>query len=239
MPDDTSPSGTRAADLIVQQLEPKILSGELPDRSPLPAERDLMAQFGASRTVVREAITALSHRGLVEHRPRFRPIVRKPGYDTALNAIGGVVRHLLGKPGGVKNLYESRIFFERALAREAALSARKHDIEELRSALAANRDAMNDSDAFYETDVAFHGVLYRIPRNPIFPAVHASYTSWLAPHWVKMARSPERNMVNYRSHQDIFDAIVERDPDGAEESLLNHLRAAWEYVRVTFDTDPA
>ena len=227
----------RAADAVIARLEEQIMSGVLEDRAPLPAERALMEQFGASRTVIREAIATLSNRGLIESRPRFRPIVRKPDYETALTAVGGIVRHLLTERGGVKNLYDSRIFLERALVRQAAQSAQKVDIANLRSALAANEQAIDDSEAFYATDVAFHGVLYRIPRNPIFPAVHEGYTSWLAPHWEKMLRSPDRNIVNYRSHQAIFDAIVDRDPDGAEEALGNHLRAAWEYVRVTFDED--
>lgn len=235
LPNPSASTGGRAADFIIDQLERQIASGDLQDRSPLPAERDLMAQFGASRTVVREAIAALSSRGLVESRPRFRPIVRKPGYDTALNAIGGIVRHLLGEHGGVKNLYDSRIFVERALVRDAALNAQKEDIQNLRSALEANKAAIDDSERFFATDVAFHGVLYRVPRNPIFPALHDAYTSWLAPHWAKMLRSPERNRVNYSSHERICNAIIERDPDLAEEALLSHLRAAWEYVRVTFD----
>ena len=231
-----TPAG-RAADAVIAQLEQQIMSGALEDHAPLPAERTLMEQFGTSRTVIREAISALSNRGLIENRPRFRPIVRKPDYETALTAVGGIVRHLLTEKGGVRNLYESRVFLERALVREAARSARKDDIARLKGALAANFDAIEDSDAFYATDVAFHGVLYSIPRNPIFPAIHEGYTSWLAPHWEKMLRSPERNLVNYRSHQAILDAILERDPDGAEEALVNHLRAAWEYVRVTFDRE--
>ena len=232
-----SPQNGRAADAIVDQLARRIMSGELPDRAPLPAERALMVQFGASRTVVREAITMLSNRGLLESRPRFRPIVRKPGYDTALNAIGGTVRHLLEEPGGVKTLYDSRIFIERALVREAARSARKEDIRDLRDALEANRLAIGDYRRFYETDVDFHGVLYRIPRNPIFPAIHVAYTSWLAPHWANMPRSPERDQVVYSSHELICNAIIERDPEVAEEALLTHLKSAWETVRVTFDTD--
>ena len=231
-----TPAG-RAADVVIARLEQQIMSGALEDRAPLPAERTLMEQFGTSRTVIREAISALSNRGLVENRPRFRPIVRKPDYETALTAVGSIVRHLLTESGGVKNLYDSRVFVERSLVRDAARSAQKDDIAQLKEALAANHDAINDSRAFYATDVAFHGVLYRIPRNPIFPAIHEGYTSWLAPHWEKMLRSPERNLVNYRSHQAILEAIIERDPDGAEEALVNHLRAAWEYVRVTFASD--
>ncbi|WP_419913060.1 FCD domain-containing protein [Hoeflea sp.] len=232
----TAQSG-RAADIVIAKLEELIVSGALENNAPLPAERNLMEQFNASRTVIREAIATLSSRGLIESKPRYRPIVKKPDYATALTAVGGIVRHLLGERGGVKNLYDSRVFIERALVRDAALSAQKEDITLLREALAANERAINNSDAFYATDTAFHGVLYRIPKNPIFPAIHEGYKSWLAPHWEKMLRSPERNLVNYKSHEAIFNGIVERDPDAAEEALVNHLKAAWEYVRVTFDTE--
>lgn len=225
----------RAADNVVAMLEAKIVSGELEDKTPLPAERELMEQFGASRTVIREAISQLSSRGLIETRPRFRPIVRKPDYATVLHACGNVVQHLLTDRTGIKNLYDSRVFIERALVREAAVSARKDDIVGLREALEENRKAIPDSNEFYRTDVAFHGVLYRIPRNPIFPAMHEGYTSWLAPQWDRMLRSPERNEVNYLAHKAILDAILERDPVAAEEALNNHLKAAWEFVRVTFD----
>ncbi|WP_417828038.1 FCD domain-containing protein [Thalassospira sp.] len=227
----------RAADEIVRHIEKKIVSGALPDRSPLPAERDLMAQFGTSRTVVREAITALSNRGLIENRPRFRPIVRKPGYETIIRNVDSIVGHLLSENHGVKNLYDTRVFLERALVREAALNAQTVDIRKLKSALLANEKAINDSTLFYETDVAFHGVLYDVPQNPIFPAIHQAYLSWLAPHWRRMPRSPERNLVNFRSHQAIAEAIFERDAEAADEALTRHLHAAWEYVRVTFEPE--
>ena len=236
LPAETDAASGRAADHLVGALEARIASGELADGVHLPAERDLMAEFGISRTVVREAIARLASRGLLESRPRYRPIVRRPGYDAALTAVGGVVAHLLKEPGGVKNLYDTRIFLEAALARTAALSARKEDIAALREALEANERAIPDSGLFYATDVGFHAVLYRVPRNPIFPAVHRAFTSWLAVHWQQMQRSPERNRVNFLSHKAIFDGIVERDPDAAEKAVTAHLNAAWEYVRGTFPT---
>ena len=185
--------------------------------------------------MVREAVVALASRGLVESRLRFRPVVRRPGFGAAIAAANGVVGHLLANSGSVRNLYEARIFLEAALVRHAALSARKEDIEALHAALAANEAAIPDSTAFYQTDVAFHAVLYDIPKNPVFPAIHQAFTGWLAPHWVKMPRSPERNRVNFLRHFDIYNAIRDRDPDAAEAALTAHLNAAWEYVRGTFD----
>lgn len=226
----------RAADRVVRAIEAEIAAGALADGAFLPAERELMTRFDVSRTVVREAVARLASRGLVESRPRFRPVVRRPGYDTAIGALGGMVGHLLREPGGVRTLYDVRIFLEAGLVRHAALHARRDDMAALREALAANEAAIPMSDLFYATDVAFHAVFYRIPGNPVFPAVHTAFTGWLADHWRRMPRSQERNRVNWLSHKAILDAVAERDPDGAEKALLSHLNAAWEYVRGTFET---
>jgi DNA-binding FadR family transcriptional regulator len=228
----------RAADVVVAQIEARIALGELPDGAFLPAERELMSEYRISRSVVREAVARLASRGLIEARHRFRPVVRRPGYDAALSAVGGIVSHLLSDSSGVKNLYDTRVFLEAALVRHAALHARKDDIAALRSALGANEQAIPDSQSFYATDVAFHAVLYEVPRNPVLPSVHKAFTSWLSPHWERMLRSPERNRINFLSHREICEAILERDPDAAERALQNHLAAAWEYVRGTFAEAP-
>lgn len=224
----------RAADLVVRKLAQKIQSGELADGQPLPPERNLMEEFGISRTVVREAVVALSNKGLIDARPRHRPVVRKPGYDAAFDSMESVVSHLLHEPGGVRNLFDSRILIESALVREAAKHANKDDIASLKEAVKANEAAIHDSDAFYQTDIGFHQVLYNIPRNPVLPAINKAYTSWLSPHWSQMARLPDRNQSNFEAHQRIFEAILMRDPDAAETALRDHLKDAWEQVRKTF-----
>ena len=164
--------GGRAADAVAREIEARIVSGALPDGAHLPPERDLIDTYGVSRTVAREAVAMLASRGLVESRPRHRPVVRRPGPEAALAAAGGVVEHLLRDGPGVKNLYDIRILLEGALVRHAALNARKDDIAALARALAVNEAAIPEAEGFYATDVAFHAVLYDLPRNPILPAVH-------------------------------------------------------------------
>ena len=215
-------STKRAADFVIQTLEERIRTGELRDGEPLPTERDMMGEFRISRTVVREAVHALSNRGLVEARPRFRPVVRKLGYDAAVHAAGSVVAHLLDQPGGLKNLFDTRIMVEAALVRQAALHAEKDDVAALKQALEVNGAAIDDSEHFWRTDMDFHGVLYRITGNPVLPAIHKAYTTWLSPYWEK-PRLPEDNQTNYRAHKAIFEAIRMRDPDAAEERLRSHL----------------
>ncbi len=232
------PSNTRAADAVVRGIEARIISGSLVSGTPLPPERDLIGTYGVSRTVVREAVATLASRGLVESRPRYRPVVRRPGFDAALAAADGVVGHLLRETGGVRALYDTRILLEGALVRQAAMNARKDDLAALDGALDENEAAIPDSGRFYATDTAFHGILYDIPRNPVLPAVHRAFTAWLSPHWSRMPRSPERNRINWLRHRDIARAIRERDPDAAEAALNAHLSSAWEYVRGTFTEEP-
>jgi DNA-binding FadR family transcriptional regulator len=225
----------RASDDLVAEIEVRIASGQFENNKPLPAERDLMDMFGASRTVVREAISTLANRGLLESKPRFRPVVKKPDYGTVLTATGKIIEHLLSEPGGVSDLYKSREFIERSLARHAALHANKDDIAELKAALAANYEAIDDTPRFFQTDMAFHGVLYNIIRNPIFPAIHEGYLSWLSPSWGKMNRAPDHNLINYQAHKKIYDAILERDPVQAEDAMSEHLAVAWEVVKDTLE----
>ncbi|MEX0349162.1 MAG: FCD domain-containing protein [Paracoccaceae bacterium] len=224
----------RAADQIIQALEDRIRAGRLVDGDPLPSERELMEEFDISRTVVREAVQALSNKGLIEARPRFRPVVRKPGFDTAIDTVSGVVGHLLDQPGGVRNLFETRIMVEAALVRQAARDATRDDISALKYALDENRMAINDSELFYLTDTRFHSVFFDISRNPVLPAIQRAYTTWLAPQWRRMPRLPDRNRRNYEAHSAIFDAILMRDPDAAEEALRDHLAEAWAQVQATF-----
>ena len=236
MPSTVSPAGeARAADAIVQALERRIVGGEFENQERLPSERELIEEFGASRTVIREALTTLSNRNLIVRKLRNRPVVRRVGYDTVLDATSPVIQQLLSDPEGVRDLYDARIFVEKGLVRNAVENAGRDDIKSLKSSLAANKEAIEESDAFYATDVAFHRVLYTIGGNPIFPAIHEGFVSWLAPHWARMERLPEHNARIYEAHEAIYQAILERDTDEAEAALVRHFDIAWEFVKSTFD----
>ncbi len=225
-----SGSQSRAADDLFREFESMIKSGALTEGETLPPEREITEKFGVSRTVVREAILALSNKGLVEAKPRFRPVVRKPSFDTAFDTVGNVASRLLEDPQGVKNLFDTRIMLEVYLARQAAVDAGREDIQVLKTALEKNGEAINNMDLFFETDIQFHRVLYEIAGNPILPSIHKAYITWLQPNWVKMPRSPERNTLNFESHTAIYEAIIMRDPDAAEAAMRKHLADAWDQI---------
>lgn len=229
----TTEARTRSADKLVATFEAQIRSGALADGAVLPPEREIAQSHGVSRTVAREAVLALANKGLIRARKGFRPVVVTPGVDTAIDAVSAIVPHLLQQSGGVRHLFELRILIEVSLVRQAARDARRVDLENLRDALAANGAAVDDAEAFYRTDTAFHGVLFAIPGNPVLPALHRAFTDWLHPHWSAMPRDDTRNIRNHAAHTRVYDAILMRDPDQAEAELRAHLDQAWEQVHTT------
>lgn len=235
MPPSPTEAKPRAADQLIAAFEERILAGELAPGDPLPPEREIVQEHGVSRTVVREALRVLSSRGLIDARPGYRPVVARPGYDAAIDVVGSLMTQMLGKTGGVRNLFDLRIRMEVSLVRDAALTADSKSIERLETALEDNRRAIEDSELFYQTDTAFHGIFYEVTGNPILPAIHRAYTDWLSVQWKQMPRLPDRNRSNYEAHKAVFDAILRRDPDRAEQALRYHLDAAWQQVSTTFE----
>ena len=64
----STPRVTRAADVIMDQIERLILEGKVRPGQKLPSERRLAEEFDVSRPTVREAIQKLEARGLIQRR---------------------------------------------------------------------------------------------------------------------------------------------------------------------------
>jgi GntR family transcriptional repressor for pyruvate dehydrogenase complex len=211
---------------VSARLEARIIDKTYDVGDLLPSERDMMREFGVGRPAIREALAHLRNMGLVELRSGERAQVIQPTPEVVVDALSGVAKHMLIAPDGVRNFQNARLFFEVGLARHAALHATGEDIDQLRSALEANQAALNDLARFEQTDVAFHYVLAVIPRNPIFPAIHAAIAEWLVQqrhitlNWRGRKGTAERA---YAAHKAVYEAIAARDPDRAERAMRDHL----------------
>ena len=223
----------RRADAVAQAVADDVSRGLLLPGARLPTERALMLAHGVSRAVAREAVALLAAQGLVRLRPGHRPVVQKPGFDAVMGALAGLAGQLVHDAAGAASLFETRILVECALARQAARHARPEDLHRLDAALQANGEAIGDAARFYATDVAFHGALYAVPRNPIWPALHQAYVQWLTAHWRRMPAGEALDRTAWSAHAAIRDAVHARDADAAEDAVRRHLLTAWELVRPT------
>jgi GntR family transcriptional regulator, sialic acid-inducible nan operon repressor len=211
---------------VSARLEARIIDKTYDVGDLLPSERDLMREFGVGRPAIREALAHLRNMGLVELRSGERAQVIRPTPEVVVDALSGVAKHMLIAPDGVRNFQNARLFFEVGLARHAASHASGEDVEQLRLALEINQAALSDLARFEKTDVAFHYVLAVIPRNPIFPAIHAAIAEWLVQqrhitlNWRGRKGTAEEA---YEAHKAIYEAIAARDPEMAEKAMRDHL----------------
>ncbi len=216
---------------VAAQLEEAITTGRFAPGDQLPSERDLMEAFGVGRPAVREALLLLARMGLVQLSTGERARVTRPTVDGLVDQLSGAARHFLASPGGEEAFQDARRVFEAAIARNAAETATKADIERMRAALRANRDALSDMAAFERTDVAFHASLAETGGNPIFPAMYTALVGWLARQRQISLRAPGAAAAALHSHEEIFDAVEKRDPERAWRAMNRHLRAVMGYYR--------
>jgi GntR family transcriptional repressor for pyruvate dehydrogenase complex len=222
-----SPFGTvrrrKLYEEVAARIEAMIHEGQFLPGDQLPSERELMKQFGVGRPAVREALFALQKMGLVAVNSGERARVTQPTPKVVFESLAGAARHLLAAPDGVRHFQQARDFFETGLARYAAAHATEADLAQLKQALEANRQALDNLYAFERTDVAFHYVLALIPRNPIFTAIHEAIAAWLTEQRTITLRTPGQKFVAFRAHEKIYEAIAARDPDRAERAIRTHL----------------
>ena len=216
---------------VAAQIEEAIISGSVAEGESLPSERDLMASFGVGRPAVREALLLLQRIGLVQLSTGGRARIIRPTFSVLVNQLAATARHFLATPGGEASFQDARRLFEAAIARNAAIVAKKADVIKLRAALEANRAALPDMTAFERTDVAFHFALASIGDNPVFAALHGGIVEWLSMQRHVSLRIAGAAEKAFQSHEAIFDAVANNEPERAWEAMDQHLQDVMKFYR--------
>jgi DNA-binding FadR family transcriptional regulator len=119
------------------------------------------------------------------------------------------------------------MFIEKAMARNAAIHIADEQLKELQRALKSNEAAIGDRQAFVDSDVAFHRILFLVPGNPVFESIYTVLMTWLMYRWSKIPRDNETEALAFEGHRAVVRAIARRDPDAAEKKMEEHLISSW------------
>jgi DNA-binding GntR family transcriptional regulator len=94
------PAGTRRYQAIAERLLADIRNGRHPVGSRLPTEVELCRRFRASRYTVREALRAITERGLISRRPGAGSLVvaaeQPPVFTQRLASLAGLLSYPAG-----------------------------------------------------------------------------------------------------------------------------------------------
>ncbi len=214
----------KLSDEVFSRLERMITSGELEPGDEMPSERELMERFGVGRPAIREAMQALAGMGLVAISHGERAKVLELTARSLFRQVDMTAKIMLSKSSdSLEHLKSARIFFERGMAREAALKATAGDIADLRAILEHQRASLGQAEEFISADMEFHTRIAQISGNPIFAAVSEAMLAWLKEYHTDMLIWTGKENFTLVEHEEIINCLALHDPGAAEQAVLKHL----------------
>ncbi|HSF80496.1 MAG TPA: FadR/GntR family transcriptional regulator [Anaerolineales bacterium] len=212
----------RLYEQIVEQIEARILAGDLKPGDKLPSERELAERFGVSRTAIREAVKALTQKGLIEVHPGRGTFV--------INSTPQAVRHsldLMIKIDGIegtRSLVEVREILEPEIAALAASQATEEHRSAMQEAVALMDASLDDIEAFIEADLDFHLALAEGTQNLLIPTLVDTLVVLLRKQRMRIALVDGGMARAQIHHKKILAAVRSGEPEAAKKAMRAHLQ---------------
>lgn len=208
----------------VETIGSRIVRGQYAPGTALSPD-GLEAEFGISKTVLREALRVLAAKGLVDSRQKRGTVVRPRASWSLLDA--DLLRWQGGQPDATffANLAEVRAIVEPAGARLAASRRTEDDLARLRDALSMMAEAGSDAVAVVEADLAFHQALLDAAHNELLSRMEVVIEAGLRARDA-VVHSGEDWPDSVPLHRAVLDAIEARDGAAAAAAVLHLLEQA-------------
>lgn len=195
-----------SAEQIRHTLAARIIDGTLEPGMPLD-EQGLAAEFGVSRTPIREALRLLRASGLVEQRPHSSAVVAKPD-DATLTGMFEVMAHLEALSAGLSAVMMS-------VGERQVLTKLHADMAEIMRE--------GDQQAYTEANEVFHSLIYAGAHNAYLDELTRMTRQRLQPFRRAQFASLGRLGRSHAEHTRVIAAILCGDRVGAETAMREHI----------------
>lgn len=227
------------ANALAGELVERIVKGEFPSGTTLPAEPALCERFSVSRTVVREAVKMLQEKGLVQVRRGTGTTVTPSVTWNMLDEL--VLSASIAEQNGLDvldDLVVTRRLLESDMAHVAARLADDEVVDQLRRLVDAMDTLVDDPMAYADKDRAFHDTIMRTSGNRIARAVVRALESQVV-NTARYLGEIRRDLcvASNKGHRNIYLRIADHDPHGAAQAMFTHITEAW-VVRRGGSADP-
>jgi DNA-binding GntR family transcriptional regulator len=201
-------------DELAGRLRELIVEGDLDEGEKIP-EKDLCARFGVSRTPLREALKVLASEGLVTLTPNRGASVSALTLQDLEEVfpVMGALESLSGE-------LACATITEAELARIRAL----HE-----DMVACWRDG--DRPGYFRLNQTIHQTILEATRNPTLIAAHRALSGRIRRARYLANMSDRRWAQAVREHEDILEALEERNAARLGRLLKRHVRNKLDTVR--------
>lgn len=210
---------------VVESLEKALVL--TPEDEKLPAEHELAERFSVSKAVIREALTVLKDRGLVQSRNGDGSYVSRPNTETVAKAVSRIIETSCIND---ENLHETRLVLETATVRLAAANARPDDIARLEATIDAMADLGMPYDDWLAVDIDFHVAMAKAGGNDLLKMFVEMMMLLLKKYMLKGLYSNYDQTCTLNEHREIVRAIRTGKPDLCERAVRSHIFSARNHV---------
>ncbi len=215
----------RGKNMVAEALALRILSGDYQPARPLPVEAALLAEFGVSRTCLREALQMLAAKGLVRSRPKLGTFVRESHDWNFLDAdILRLRQRVVSKPVFLRELFAVRRMVEPETAALAAVHATPAMLAKLQVAVLEMASANGArTEATMEADVTFHRLLLAASDNALLSGLGACIEQALRASIAITSHPDVGSEFALDKHLAVFEAVCDGNVDAARNAMVTLL----------------
>ena len=204
---------------LVEDIGVAIVTGCYSEKNPFPFEADLCRQYGASRSVLREAVKMLTAKGLLGARARHGTWVRPESDWNLLDP--DVLRWLLERKFSTALLIEftqMRLAVEPAAAAKAAAAGRE-DNTPIPRAQEPHKPAERGEEHPLGSDIAFHVAILHATGNRFYEQLRELIETALRFSIRTSNRVKGVRLASVDDHRKVLDAIDAGDGPRAERLM--------------------
>jgi len=209
-------------EVITRELALRIIQADRrSEQVSFPNERNLSAELGVSRTVVREAMKVLVDKGLVEmspkagtrSRPRSAWKLLDPDILIWQAELAPDARFLL-------DLCEVRLAIEPTAAGFAAVRASREELDEIARRLMKRAALPEDAplETIVDLDLQFFNAVIAASHNPLLVNLSAVVVVPFRTTLLYIFHSARAIALALKSQQDLFRALHRKDPVAASKA---------------------
>lgn len=213
----------KAAQVVVRQVRQAVLSGKLAIGDKLPAERELIIQFGFSRAVVREALRLLEDDGLIRLQAGRNggAVVTNPDTIQIMSNIDMVLRL---QQTSIHEVHEAQRLIEPMIVKLAITRATAEDFKRIRETIELIEAHPDDIELVREQSNRFHVLLGEATKNNVIAVVAGMLRQIVVD--LKYVGDATQALSIARIHRRILEAIEAKDVDVAIRRSLRHINAS-------------
>jgi GntR family transcriptional repressor for pyruvate dehydrogenase complex len=214
-------NGTTAEEVAVR-LREMIHSGELSAGDKLPPERDLAKILGVSRPTLRAGIRSLSAVGILQSKQGAGTYVAARDESPTLDS--SPLRMLSALHGFTSDeMFEARLALEMSIAGMAAKRVTSEQMTTLAEEIAGMYASLNEPEQYLIHDMRFHQIVAAASGNRILTALMNMVATILFEYRSKTVKRAKDLKESAEQHHNIYRALRDHDPEGAEKAMHDHL----------------